>query len=820
MKNITVVTKDKLCHGCGICKSICPANAIEIVFDKLAGQFLPKVDEAKCTDCGLCLQVCSGLEVDQVELAKDRAVADDHILGFLEAVFISSSEDEEICKNGASGGSVTTILSNLFQQKAIDAAIIANTEISEVSKNSAILIEQVDDLMKNQSSNYTNIPLLKDISDYISQYDRLAIVALPCQVHSLKKALKINPNWQQKKIFIIGLLCGGVYRQQALQRHIESLKYHPNNIKSVKFRQGKWPGEMRITTSKEKQLFSKRGKYFLTNYLRRCYFCNDFLNEFADISVGDNWLKHNGNGENIIIIRDNKITPYLENLKLEEIEPNNLYRAYRLDQRRNKYFAANSLMGKIWGWKVPKIKVTPTIKPKFHNYYISLADSIQFKLGNSGDRVLKIFFLLKNGIHHHCIKKGGPANHSEDSKKNKKIKTILISEADVVGNKGAVAMLEMLMKLLSENLGEVNFIVTSMHRNSHPTNPNIKVINTNGQSFDLALAKAWAWWLGRQMGIKCNFLLNDKILQQYLKADLILSASGISFNEDFGMIQQYHYSKYVQIPLFLEKPVIKFTQTIGPFESSYNRNLAKKLLPNLSHIFARGKLTAQNLKKIGIVDNVKIFPDIALTLQPDRTERISKIIEIHAGSKIVGISPNIVCKRLETKENYVPSLIYLCEKILENYPDVKILLLPHTIAPESAGDNDDLSICQTISQQLDDERVILESTLDFSPAEAKALIASCDFFIGSRFHSIIAAVSALVPTISIGWHWKYRETMQWLEMEEKLLQYWDLTPSRLWDLFQQNYSKRNELHQHLENKIPELKMKALEAIELICEELK
>ncbi|MFO7895305.1 MAG: polysaccharide pyruvyl transferase family protein [Candidatus Cloacimonadales bacterium] len=822
MKNVAKVAQDKLCHGCGICQSICPTSAIKIVFDDLAGQFLPVINPGKCTACGLCLQVCSGNSVDQVALAKSRyPLATDPILGHIEAVYISSSQDPIVRQNAASGGTVTTILKNLFQAEAIEAALIAQTEISDLANNSAIVIENPQELENQQSSNYTNIPLLKNISEIIAKYQKLAIVALPCQVHALRQAIALKESWQKNDIFIIGLLCGGVYKAQALQRQIQSLNLSSDQIEKIAFRQGKWPGKMRLTTKTGKQIFCQRGEYFLTNYLRRCFFCNDFLNEFADISLGDNWLKSCGEGENIIIIRAQKIQPFLQNLNLKQIEPDLLYQAYRLQQRRNKYFAANSIIGKLWRWPIPEIKVDRRIKAKFSNYYISFADSIQFKLGKVNHHFMHLFFLLKNGIHHHLIKEKSCSDYKESNRDHQpKSKTILISEADVVGNKGAVAMLELLIKHLRRELGDLNFIVTSLHRDFHPSDPQIKLINTNGQAFDLALAKAWSIWLLQKIGLQPKWLMRDKILQNYLQADLIISASGISFNEDFGLIQLYHYSKYIQIPLFLGKPIIKFTQTLGPFNSRYNLALSKALLPNINFIFARGNLTAENLMKIGVEKNVKKFPDIAFTLPIVSSEKTEEILQKYQGYKIVCISPNIVCQRLETKMQYLPSLVELCRNILQKYPEIKLMLLPHTIAPETAGKEDDLSICQAIYSRLPQERVSLETEPSLSPSETKALIAASDFLVASRFHAIIAGVSAAVPTISLGWHWKYRETMQWLAMDDLLLQYWELTPQKLWEIFQNKYAQRDQLHQHLQEKIPQLKAQALESIQQICEVLK
>ena len=60
MNNISKNVNLDLCVSCGICKSVCPCNAIELVFSQ--GQYLPQILD-ECNNCGLCLEICPGYEV-------------------------------------------------------------------------------------------------------------------------------------------------------------------------------------------------------------------------------------------------------------------------------------------------------------------------------------------------------------------------------------------------------------------------------------------------------------------------------------------------------------------------------------------------------------------------------------------------------------------------------------------------------------------------------------------------------------------------------------------------------------------------------------
>ena len=47
----------KLCCGCGVCKAVCPQNAIRMTADE-RGFLHPEISEKLCVNCGLCRKRC------------------------------------------------------------------------------------------------------------------------------------------------------------------------------------------------------------------------------------------------------------------------------------------------------------------------------------------------------------------------------------------------------------------------------------------------------------------------------------------------------------------------------------------------------------------------------------------------------------------------------------------------------------------------------------------------------------------------------------------------------------------------------------------
>jgi polysaccharide pyruvyl transferase WcaK-like protein len=358
-------------------------------------------------------------------------------------------------------------------------------------------------------------------------------------------------------------------------------------------------------------------------------------------------------------------------------------------------------------------------------------------------------------------------------------KQILITEADVIGNKGAVAMVNCIVRDLRKHNPDLKIYVTSKYLAEQTytlsNGEKVEILTDHLHEFDTALVKTWIRFLASLIGVKKKLFSTDKVLRVLDKCDLVLSTSGISFIDNFGIVKLYHYSKFLQIPVLNGIPTIKFTQSLGPFGSRYNRTIAKLLLPHLELIIARGRHSVENLKILGVTENVMSLPDIAVTLESMQSESTDSILNKYKNKEIIGVSPNEVCYRLDDKKLYLPSLNKLLEHILKIKPNATVLLIPHTIAEKNLGDKDDFWLCEQIAEHLKEpDRVEIINTLELMPEETKFVISNCSFFIGSRFHSLIAATSTDVPTLAIGWHWKYEEMMEWLGIEGNLVQYWDL----------------------------------------------
>ena len=164
-------------------------------------------------------------------------------------------------------------------------------------------------------------------------------------------------------------------------------------------------------------------------------------------------------------------------------------------------------------------------------------------------------------------------------------------------------------------------------------------------------------------------------------------------------------------------------------------------------ITPRESITAEALHRAGVVENVKLFPDPAFTLEPEKTELPTGF---QPGKTIgINVSPMIV-RHEQTAGITLANYRKLIDHILETTDDT-VALIPHVMW----NYNDDRLTLQELYRGFEaNERVLLFP--DLSCGKLKYIISQCRAFIGARTHATIAAYSSCVPTLVVGYSVKAR----------------------------------------------------------------
>lgn len=344
-----------------------------------------------------------------------------------------------------------------------------------------------------------------------------------------------------------------------------------------------------------------------------------------------------------------------------------------------------------------------------------------------------------------------------------------------------------------------------------------------------SLLRSVIWRLLNGIGIHAPLLLNEAYCYEYRKADLVLDLSGDSFT-DKGSRSPINILG-ILIALTMRKPVVIYSQSIGPF-IKLTKPLAKMCLNKARLITVREETSEKYLKVIGVSKTpIHQVADCAFALTPVTSEEARGILAkegvLRKDSPLVGVSVSSLIVRLaerntpklrvprNEKDGYLVLMARLVDFLTESI-QAQVVFVPHVIAP-SWWIRDDRVVGQEIYRLVKDKARVALINHDYTPEDLKGVIGQCDLFIGSRMHAVIAALSMHVPAIALGWSHKYAGIMERLGLGQYTCEYSSVTAEELISKVSDAWAKREEIKKQLISKIQREKELALLGAELVKE---
>jgi polysaccharide pyruvyl transferase WcaK-like protein len=138
------------------------------------------------------------------------------------------------------------------------------------------------------------------------------------------------------------------------------------------------------------------------------------------------------------------------------------------------------------------------------------------------------------------------------------------------------------------------------------------------------------------------------------------------------------------------------------------------------------------------------------------TERLFEsgrpLIGVNVSGLLFNDDPARVRARFGLRTDYRRLMLEVVEALLRHDRDAHVLLMPHVIVDEHRVESDNRA-CANLQSLLGDELRRRTTTLasPSSACRAKSLISRCAFFVGSRMHACIAALSSGVPAAAIAY---------------------------------------------------------------------
>ena len=262
------------------------------------------------------------------------------------------------------------------------------------------------------------------------------------------------------------------------------------------------------------------------------------------------------------------------------------------------------------------------------------------------------------------------------------------------------------------------------------------------------------------------------------EADFVADVhGGDSFSDIYGLRGFFGSFLADWTVLLVKGSIVQLPQTYGPFKSPVARALARHLLRRSSVIIARDKASRELAQELaGPGRPVLLCADVAFSMESARPDPL--VLDppltgpVPAG--VVGINVNGLMynggytrsNMFGLKMDYASLLPALVVRLLSEQPG-EVWLVPHTFAPVGHVESDP-EACQKVRVALPAELRPRVRIVDgeYDQHEIKGLIGMCDFFVGSRMHSCIAALSQGVPCVGIAYSMKFRGVFESVGMAD------------------------------------------------------
>ena len=393
--------------------------------------------------------------------------------------------------------------------------------------------------------------------------------------------------------------------------------------------------------------------------------------------------------------------------------------------------------------------------------------------------------------------------------------TVLLTGTYSSRNKGDLAMQLTAARLLQERGATVASCVPFPDLDgSVYAAAGVEVVPSNRRKLIRASWQLVRLGLWRLTGRRFSWLVGDRNLEPFRRADLVVDLSGDMLTEDYG--PHVAYSHFIPLikALLLERPLVVLAQSIGPFR--FTRPLAKAILRRADLITVRDPVSRDYLLSLGLAAD-EVTADLAFALEPvadERTDELWRVLGVTPGAQILGVSVSGLVashhrKRAPGDADFYQEMATALDKFAAAH-EAEIVFFPHVTGP--AASKDDRIVAEQVRNLMTGKSLAVVE--DLAPAEIKGMIATTTWFVGCRMHSNIAALSTGVPVAAIAYSHKTLGIMSGLGLQDYVLDVADVTSDAVAGLLERVVSDAIDIKATLAREMPGHRARAVRNVEL------
>ncbi len=248
------------------------------------------------------------------------------LCGVTKSAFIGHASNEQIRRTGASGGILSAVLIHLLNTNKISGVICLKMDEHKPWKAVPHIAKTKEQIIASAGSVYSATPTNTILKSLKNEEGHLAYIGLPDQVAAIRKLQKMEHPTVKNIKYVFGPYTGTQMSFEAIKSFLRSHNIkNEEDISSLKYRAGEWPGHLEIQLKDGKTLKAEKFHY---NYLIPFFITSsslqvpDFTNELTDLSVGDAWspaLEKQRGGYSVILARKPETKNLLLNMQKQDL---------------------------------------------------------------------------------------------------------------------------------------------------------------------------------------------------------------------------------------------------------------------------------------------------------------------------------------------------------------------------------------------------------------------------------------------------------------------------------------------------------------------
>jgi polysaccharide pyruvyl transferase WcaK-like protein len=296
--------------------------------------------------------------------------------------------------------------------------------------------------------------------------------------------------------------------------------------------------------------------------------------------------------------------------------------------------------------------------------------------------------------------------------------------------------------------------------------------------------------LGKGLPSLCS-LGSPEFVAAVREADLLISTGGHHLTTRFGAECVVAQVYDLMIAHLAKKPLVLWSQTIGPFHFSNKKNeeAVRAVLNGAAQVWIRDITSVDVCRDLGVTN-----PNLRQTYES--VVGLNDLVQDYVAPSDRDPVCGIAVYNAETRDNgddhrYINAIAEIADRFVDQGLQVKFF--PHEM--KGAVINDRAFIQRIIKRMRRPHGVqMLDPDLD-TPSHLRH-VSQCRVFLGHKTHSIVFSLTVGTPLIALSYHPKTRDFMNQYELPQQCIDDKDLTPERVLETYARMRGQLDEIGRH------------------------